>query len=569
MAKYNPVTGKRIGKVGGEVYAVVKGEAIVREKPLVVSNPSTDAQVAVRAKLKLMSQLSAVLGPVIAVRREGIKSPRNLFVKQNYGLATYNNSIADVNLNRVQITKSAVGLVGFEADRSSGNICHVALMENAAGDYDRIVYVECAKLADGTLRLLDTKVVKDAGLDGKFGTDLEYTANAVVIYAYGMRDNSDASRATFGNLTAPSAEDVAKIIVSRSLTLQDVTLTETLGLSMQVGEDTGTSESFDRATITLTSSGSGTVSGAGLHIIGQTATVHAHPVNGAEFVNWREGNASGLILSTSPDYSFTVTEDITLHATFTTAPCIIAVSADPNEGGAVTGNGTYTSGDQVTVRATPAAGYVFNGWFENDQLVSGSAAYTFEATINRNLVAKFRQLATYTITPQSANPTMGSVSGGGQVTEGQSTTVVATPASGYQFKNWRANSASGQILSTDASYTLTPSESMTLYATFEEFTGLTLTVKAYEQYSQNYTSADNNLQVSGSGVISHESRGNDLIVHCQQNGEVTIAKKTGAGFSPNDIHLNAPDGTQLANHLPYTGVVSADATWVVTGVNAD
>lgn len=569
MAKYNPVTGKRIGKVGGEVYAVVKGEAIVREKPLVVSNPSTNAQVAVRAKLKLMSQLSAVLGPVIAIRREGIKSPRNLFVKQNYGLASYAGSVADVNLNRVQITKSAVGLVGFEADRSSGTLCHVALAENAAGDYDRIVYVECAKLADGTLRLLDTKVVESAGLDGKFGTDLEYTANAVVIYAYGIRDNSDASRATFGNLTAPSAEDVAKIIVSRSLTLQDVTLTETLGLSMQVGEDQGTSESFDRATITLTSSGSGTVSGAGLHIIGQTATVHAHPVNGAEFVNWRKNNASGEILTVRQDYSFTVTEDITLHATFTTAPCVIAVSADPVEGGAVTGEGTYTSGDQVTVRATPAAGYSFSGWYENNQLVSGSAAYTFEATINRNLVAKFRQVETYTVTPMSADPSQGSVSGGGQVTEGQSTTVVATPASGYQFKNWRANSASGQILSNNASYTLTPTENMTLYATFEEFTGVEVTIRLYDSTNQTYTSASGNVALSGSGLISQDVSGQDLIAHCAPNGILTIAKASGSGMAYPKLKLNDKDGQEIASSLPYNYTVTGAATLCVFGEFVD
>lgn len=563
MAKYNPVTGKRIGKVGGEVYAVVKGEAIVREKPLVVSNPSTDAQVAVRAKLKLMSQLSAVLGPVIAIRREGIKSPRNLFVKQNYALSSYNNNVADVNLNRVQITKSAVGLVAFEADRSSGNKCHVALMENATGDYDRVVYVECAKLADGTLRLLDNKVVEVAGLDGKFGTDLEYTANAVVIYAYGMRDNSDASRATFGNLTAPSAEDVAKIIVSRSLTLQDVTLTETLGLSMQVGEDTGTSESFDRATITLTSSGSGTVSGAGPHIIGQTATVRAHPVNGAEFVNWREGSASGLILSTNQNYSFVVTEDITLHATFTAAPCVVAVSADPAAAGAVTGDGTYTSGDQVTVHATPAAGYVFNGWYENNQLVSGSAAYTFEATVNRNLVAKFRQLATYTVTPQSEDPSKGSVSGGGQVTEGQSTTVVATPAAGYKLKNWRKGSASGQIVSAEASYTFTPSESVTLYATFEEANAVTLTVTAYDIMMSEDANANNALVVMGSGVISQEASGNSIIVRATEGGMVTVNGNPTSSYEASEVHLNTWNGDKIANNLPYTGTVSENATWCV------
>lgn len=564
MAKYNPVTGKRIGKVGGEVYAVVKGEAIVREKPLVVSNPSTDAQVAVRAKLKLMSQLSAVLGPVIAIRREGIKSPRNLFVKQNYALASYAGSVADVNLNRVQITKSAVGLVAFTADRSTGTVCHVALSEDVTGDFDRIVYVECAKLADGTLRLLDNKVVETAGLDGKFGTDLEYTSNAVVIYAYGMRDNNDASRTTFGNLTAPSAEDVAKLIVSRSLTLQDVTLTETLGLSMQVGEDTATSESFDRATITLTSSGSGTVSGAGPHIIGQTATVRATPVNGAEFVNWRVNNASGLIVSTSPNYSFTVTEDITLHATFTTAPCVIAVSADPAAGGEVSGAGTYIGGENVRVQAIPNTGYVFQGWYENNQFVSGSASYSFTANVNRNLVAKFRKLESYTVTPVSADQTMGTVSGGGRVTEGRSTTVVATPVSGYRFKNWRINSASGQIMSTNASYTITPSEDMTLYATFEEATGDEMRITCFDIENGQWVSPSSCLLVSGSGVISTQESNNVLHVNFTTGGYVTVNVQSGGSIEFDAIHQNDQNGAIISSVRPYTGQPSNGDVWCVT-----
>lgn len=554
MAKYNPVTGKRIGKVGGEVYSVVRGEAIVREKPIVVSNPNTEAQVEVRAKLKLMSQLSAVLGPVIAIPREGIKSPRNLFVKANYGLTSYANSEADINLNGVQLTKSAVGLSGFTADRSNGQSIHVVMDENLAGDFDRVVYIAAMKLADGTLRLLDSAVVTTPGTDGNFPAELEYTANAVVVYAYGMRDNSDSSRATFGNMLAPSAETVAKIIVSRSLTLADVTMTETRGLTMLVGEDTGSSESFERATITLTSTGSGTVSGAGLAIIGQSHTVRAQAASGAEFVNWRKDNASGEILSTNPNYSFTVTENVTLHATFTTAPAVIAVSADPTEGGTVSGGNTYQYGATVNLNAVANNGYRFLGWYEGETLVSANAAYSFTASISRSLVAKFRLIQTYVVTPQSADSTKGSVSGGGNITEGNSATVVATANTGYAFVNWRKGSASGQIVSTSATYTFTPTESVTLVATFEEVSGIPVVTSGAATgitiNGTSYSNGDTYTGPTGTAVtfrilpngmstynLSYRKNGQYNNLSYDQTGTVTIP----ADADQLDVNANAGD----------------------------
>ena len=53
--KLNGIVGKGTGKLGASVFAISGGEQIVRQYNPVVSNPNTDAQVAQRAKLKLMS----------------------------------------------------------------------------------------------------------------------------------------------------------------------------------------------------------------------------------------------------------------------------------------------------------------------------------------------------------------------------------------------------------------------------------------------------------------------------------------------------------------------------------
>ncbi len=69
----------------------------------------------------------------------------------------------------------------------------------------------------------------------------------------------------------------------------------------------------------------------------------------------------------------------------------IAVSANPTEGGTVTGDGVYNEGASVTVTATPAQGWNFFNWIEGGQAVSLDAAYTFNASVNRTLVANFVQ----------------------------------------------------------------------------------------------------------------------------------------------------------------------------------
>lgn len=50
------------------------------------------------------------------------------------------------------------------------------------------------------------------------------------------------------------------------------------------------------------------------------------------------------------------------------------------------------SGEKVAVSAAPFAGYKFVGWYENDELVTAEKHFTFNASENRNLVAKVEPL---------------------------------------------------------------------------------------------------------------------------------------------------------------------------------
>lgn len=68
------------------------------------------------------------------------------------------------------------------------------------------------------------------------------------------------------------------------------------------------------------------------------------------------------------------------------------------------------------------------------------------------------------ISAASANASQGNVSGGGRKVVGGTCTLTATPASGYQFKNWTKG---GEVVSTANPYTFTVEEAVSIVGNFE------------------------------------------------------------------------------------------------------
>ena len=107
------------------------------------------------------------------------------------------------------------------------------------------------------------------------------------------------------------------------------------------------------------------------------------------------------------------------------------LTASAGDGGSVTGGGTFASGTQVSLTATPNSGYTFSGWS------NGSTANPLTVTLNSNtsITANFEALPnTYTVTLTAGEG--GIVTGGGAYEEGTQITVIATPEEGFQFVGW-------------------------------------------------------------------------------------------------------------------------------------
>lgn len=315
MAIINPINGKIAGKIGGTMYQINHGLQIIKEKPLTVANPNTSAQVQVRAKLKLLSQLSSALAPVIAIKREGILTPRNQFTSRNYGFVIVADNIASMPIEDVQLTKGSIGLAGLSVTRDAEKIS-VQLTEDMSSAIARVVYIVLQRTSAGGVMPAASVVQSVAGQDGCFAAELPLIEGLITVHAYGIRDNNAQATAAFGNLSVPTADAVAQIIASRNVKSSDFSMTETRGVELTSGSQSGETGNtrFQVTLSALQTQGEAftpapTLTGADRYEEGATVNVSAPAVavvdNGYDmaFEGWYNG---GTKVSSNREYSFTM-----------------------------------------------------------------------------------------------------------------------------------------------------------------------------------------------------------------------------------------------------------------------
>ncbi|MBN2261961.1 MAG: T9SS type A sorting domain-containing protein, partial [Prolixibacteraceae bacterium] len=154
-------------------------------------------------------------------------------------------------------------------------------------------------------------------------------------------------------------------------------------------------EELPPATFTIKASANpskgGTTSiGTKTYTEGTAITISANANAGYHFVNWTE---DGLEVSTSNNYSFTVTADRTLVANFeqdAAQTYTVALEVNEGEGGTVNfSSQSFEMGASVTAIATPADGYLFTKWMEGSTLISTDSDYTFLVGGDITLTAYF------------------------------------------------------------------------------------------------------------------------------------------------------------------------------------
>ena len=181
---------------------------------------------------------------------------------------------------------------------------------------------------------------------------------------------------------------------------------------------------------------------------GSKATWRAVPLSGYRFDKWSNGS-----ISTSNPITLTVTSDIICNANFiktynviTNSQYRINESGDwiaGNDGGTVSGGGTYDYNSEATIKAVAATGYTFAGWYEGADKVSDSESYTFTVTSSRNFAGRF-QRNWYTVTFNKGTG-ISTVTEATRVQYNGSITGTATLLTGYNSISWSKVSGNATI----------------------------------------------------------------------------------------------------------------------------
>lgn len=235
--KLQGILGKGTGKLGNAVFAVSGGEQIMREYNPNVSNPNTEAQVAQRAKLKLMSQLAASLSSVIAIPKQGLVSSRNLFIKENIGNVSFEDGVASIDYGALKLTTGRLNLGVVIATRSevttSGGSINAELEVMPPASVKGVMFIDCVITPDKQLQVNASKRVD---VDGKSTPNVSFQmpTNVLerehVVYAYGIEERDGGDSAAYENYTCETAEALAKLVTSRAAVLAGTTLSATSGV---------------------------------------------------------------------------------------------------------------------------------------------------------------------------------------------------------------------------------------------------------------------------------------------------------------------------------------------------
>lgn len=128
---------------------------------------------------------------------------------------------------------------------------------------------------------------------------------------------------------------------------------------------------------------------------GEMVRFSAIPNDRFKFVGWYNGTEE---LSKSINYIFRVERDMRIEARFRPTVYTVIPRINIPEAGSVktvTGKSTFEDGDLVSVEARPnpehQKGYLFRGWYVNDQLVGNELTYSFNAKDDVTPEARFER----------------------------------------------------------------------------------------------------------------------------------------------------------------------------------
>ncbi len=280
--------------------------------------------------------------------------------------------------------------------------------------------------------------------------------------------------------------------------------------------------------VTAEPADAGSVSGGGQYDAMSECVLNATPHDGYSFVHWTRGEE---VVSADSTYQFTVTESAAFTAHFTLKSYEVSAEVDPEQGGAVSGAGTFLHNDTCTLVATPSTGYAFVNWSKNGEWISGDPEFSFQVTESAVYTAHFIPQQ-YQVSIEVAPSGSGTVSGGGTYNYHSVCSLTATANQGYSFACWKKN---GVEVSSTYTYSFVVTEDVNITAVFNR-----------KNYQVNaYANPSEGGEVTGGGTYLYQDT-------------CTLTATANPGFifenwTKNDI--------EVSNNAEYSFTVTENATY--------
>lgn len=314
--------------------------------------------------------------------------------------------------------------------------------------------------------------------------------------------------------------------------------------------------------ITVTPTGAGTTVGQGTYNYGSSVQATATPATGYNFTKWVLD--TGDERTANPLTGININRNRTVQAVFT--PKTYSISANAayrvNEsgdfttgttGGTVYGGRTYTHGDSVSLKATPATGYSFVGWYEGANQVSTAETYTFTATSARTLVGRF-QRNWYTITFSAG--TGGTVSPtSARVQYGGSAESTATANTGYTFTQWSDGTKTAKLTVTNVTANATYAASFGINAyviTYQAGTGVASVTPTSETVNHGSNAAGSTATVATGYNFDGWYNGSTRVSTALKYGPTSVVKNMTL-VAKGTIKTFAVTGTSQYRNTDSTG----------------
>lgn len=314
--------------------------------------------------------------------------------------------------------------------------------------------------------------------------------------------------------------------------------------------------------ITVTPTGAGTTVGQGTYNYGSSVQATATPATGYNFTKWVLD--TGDERTANPLTGININRNRTVQAVFT--PKTYSISANAayrvNEsgdfttgttGGTVSRGGTYTHGDSVSLKATPATGYSFVGWYEGANQVSTAETYTFTATSARTLVGRF-QRNWYTITFSAG--TGGTVSPtSARVQYGGSAESTATANTGYTFTQWSNGTKTAKLTVTNVTANATYAASFGINAyviTYQAGTGVASVTPTSETVNHGSNAAGSTATVATGYNFDGWYNGSTRVSTALKYGPTSVVKNMTL-VAKGTIKTFAVTGTSQYRNTDSTG----------------